>query len=126
MASRTDLGVNNQIVVIIEGLVDFEQIMAQGFDLQSVVFQKETPAEVHASSAVEDFLSSCSFLSILFSSFVCFFISWRISFSRSFFSALKGFCLPILLESKDLKEKCDLVGYTLLLYRSFWIKINQP
>lgn len=36
MASRDNLGMKNQLVVIIEGLVDFEEMMAHGFDLQRV------------------------------------------------------------------------------------------
>lgn len=39
MASRSNLGMENQLIVTIEELVDFEEMMAQGFDLQSVVSQ---------------------------------------------------------------------------------------
>ena len=37
MASRSNLGMENQLNVIIEGLVDFEEMMAHGFDLQSTI-----------------------------------------------------------------------------------------
>ncbi|XP_050914952.1 uncharacterized protein LOC127129885 [Lathyrus oleraceus] len=40
MASRSNLGIENQLVVFIERLVDFEEMMALGFNLQSTVYQK--------------------------------------------------------------------------------------
>lgn len=40
MAIRINLGMENQILIISEGLLDFEEMMAQGFNLQSVVSQK--------------------------------------------------------------------------------------
>lgn len=40
ITSWTNFGMDNQLVIIIEGLVDFEEKMAQGFDLRSVVDQK--------------------------------------------------------------------------------------
>ncbi|XP_050889948.1 uncharacterized protein LOC127095279 [Lathyrus oleraceus] len=39
MASRSNLGMENQLAIIIEGLVDFEEMMNHDFDLQSVVSQ---------------------------------------------------------------------------------------
>lgn len=37
MAYRSNLGMENQLAVIIEGQVDFEEMIALGFDLQSTV-----------------------------------------------------------------------------------------
>lgn len=39
MAFRSNLGIENQLVVIIERLVDFREMMVHGFDLQSIISQ---------------------------------------------------------------------------------------